>query len=165
MPVALVRWPRDRDRLGELAALGLPRLLLVAADAPAPEVGDDQDWVRIPAGDRDVSARLAALRARTGGVSLEDAVVRTSLGAASLSPLQAAVAAVLLGEPGTVVPRAALESAAARHRPVTPRTLDGALHRLRRRLRPLGLDVTSSRGRGYAIGPRLDWPIGDIPLR
>ena len=165
MPVALVQWPADRERRSELAALGLPRLLLVAAGAPVPEVGDDEDWVRVPTGERDLAARVEALRSRTGAVSLEGAVVRTSLGSASLSPLQAAVVAVLLARPDAVVPRASLESVLVRHRPVTGRTLDSVLYRLRRRLRPLGLDVFSSRGRGYVLGPRLDWPVGDVPLR
>lgn len=164
-PVAIVHWPGDGDRRAELADLGIARLLLVAEGAPVPAVADDEDWARLPADERDVAARLAALRSRTDTVSLDDTVVRTFHGSASLSPMQAAVAAVLLGRPGTVVPRAALESAAAAHRAVTRRTLDGVLYRLRRRLRPLGLDVFSSRGRGYVLGPRLDWPVDDATLR
>lgn len=165
VPVALLHWPRDRERRDELAALGVPRLLLVSADAPPPEVGEDEDWVRLPAGERDTAARMAALRGRRGGVTLEGSVVATAWGSATLSPTEAATLAVLLRSPGTFVPRDATAAALGAQVTATARTVDDAVYRLRRRLRPLGLDVFASRGRGHVLGPRLDWPVtGELML-
>jgi len=48
-----------------LRDLGRPRLLIVAPDAAAPATVDcDEDWIRLPAEDADVRARIAALAAR-----------------------------------------------------------------------------------------------------
>src|SRR5687767_376295 len=57
----LVRWPGERHRREDLARLGVPRLLLVEAGAGIPDVADDEDWIRVPAGEHDLWARLAAL--------------------------------------------------------------------------------------------------------
>jgi DNA-binding response OmpR family regulator len=156
MPVAIVHWPRDAARRADLAERGVPRLLVVDPGTPPPAVADDEDWIRAPADERDVSARLDGLRARGAGVVLEAGVVRTARGAAALSPREAAVAEVLLADPGAVVPRDRVEAALGGHMAVTARSADDAVYRLRRRLRPLGLDVFSSRGRGFLLGPRLD---------
>ena len=156
MPVAIVHWPRDAARRADLAGRGVPRLLVVDPGSPPPDVADDEDWIRAPADERDVAARLDGLRARCAGVVLEAGVLRTRWGAAALSPREAAVAEVLLTEPGAVVPRAEVEAALAGRAVVTARTADDTVYRLRRRVRPLGLDVFSSRGRGFLLGPRLD---------
>jgi hypothetical protein len=51
--VVLVLWPDHASDLERLSAFGVPRLLLVAPEAPPPEDGDClQDWVRLPADDR-----------------------------------------------------------------------------------------------------------------
>jgi hypothetical protein len=164
-PAALLRWPRDAERRRELRELGIPRLLLVAPAGPVPEVDDDEDWVRLPADERELAARVAALRARRGGVTLRGTVLATGWGSATLSATEAAVVAALLRRAGAIVPRATLAEALGPHVAVTPRTVDDVIYRLRRRVRPLGLDVFASRGRGHLIGPRLDWPIdGELML-
>ncbi len=62
VPVALVPWPEDDDALDVLAVTGRPRLLLVAAGAEPPEVRDPlEDWIRVPADDRDVEVRARRL--------------------------------------------------------------------------------------------------------
>jgi two-component system OmpR family response regulator len=165
VPVAVLHWPRDHDRRAELAGLGVPRLLLVAADAPAPEVADDEDWVRLPADERDTAARVAALRARRSGVTLAGTIVATTWGSATLSPNEAAALAVLLRVPGAVVAREEVAAALAAQVTSTARAVDDVVYRLRRRLRPLGLDIFASRGRGHLLGPRLDWPVsGELTL-
>src|SRR5438067_9103803 len=64
--VRLVRWPEDTDLLDQLRAERAPRLLLVRPPAPAPVVNDcEEDWVRLPADDGDVRARMLALAARS----------------------------------------------------------------------------------------------------
>ena len=65
MDVVLVRWPEENFHLGELRGTGTPRLLLVGPDAPPPDSIDPlEDWIRLPAEDRDVRARVATLEAR-----------------------------------------------------------------------------------------------------
>lgn len=63
----MVRWPEERRRLDELRASRVPRLLLIAPEIAAPDISDClEDWVRLPAEDRDVRTRLATLLARAG---------------------------------------------------------------------------------------------------
>lgn len=156
--VAILQWPRDAGRRADLAGLGIPRLLVVAPGVPVPELADDEDWVRLPAAERDVAARIAALRHRAGVVRLTGPTLRTARGTVALSPSEATLVAVLLAA-GTLVPRSAL--AAALPGATAARAVDDVVHRLRRRLRPVGFDVFSVRGRGFMLGHRLDWPIDD----
>jgi hypothetical protein len=60
--VALVPWPSDTAGLDACAAEGCPRLLLVDAVAEPPVVDDElEDWVRLPAADRDLEVRARRL--------------------------------------------------------------------------------------------------------
>ena len=55
--VVVVRWPDEQPRLERLRSAGTPRLLLVAPEAPPPVPLDPlEDWVRLPADDRDLRA-------------------------------------------------------------------------------------------------------------
>jgi hypothetical protein len=64
-PVVLVRWPGEGGEVERLRALGVPRLLLVAPDEPAPIDEDpQQDWIRLPAPDSDLWARVRSLELR-----------------------------------------------------------------------------------------------------
>src|SRR5205807_9723310 len=60
--VAVLRWPEQAGDVERLERLGVPRLLLVEPGVAPPE-GESclQDWLRLPAEDRDVGARLRAL--------------------------------------------------------------------------------------------------------
>lgn len=60
----MLRWPADAARRDELAERRLPRLLLVAEGVLPPRLDPDEDWIRTPAGERDVWARLRALADR-----------------------------------------------------------------------------------------------------
>src|SRR5689334_9179895 len=75
MDVSLVRWPEEQLRRAHLRAAGEPVLLLVESDAPPPEVDDWlEDWVRLPAVDEDVRARVRTLSERARqrrGVTLD----------------------------------------------------------------------------------------------
>jgi len=108
--VAILQWPRDAGRRADLAGLGIPRLLVVAPGEPVPELADDEDWIREPAAERDIAARIAALRLRAGSVRLDDTSLHTPRGTVPLSPSEVTVAAVLLAA-GTLVPRSALHAA------------------------------------------------------
>ena len=153
---ATVQWPSERQRRSALADAGIPRLLLVSEGTPVPDdIAEDEDWVRLPAHDDDVASRLRNLAARFGDtVRLADGVLRTPRGRVTLSPREASVLAVLLEHRGRLAPRQALLDrigAAGDHR-----RLHDAVHRLRRKVRRHGLDIFSTRGRGYLLELRVD---------
>ena len=67
MDVVLLRWPEESDRRTELETAARPRLLLVEPGDPPPDISDPlEDWIRLPADDRDVRARLSTLVTRSG---------------------------------------------------------------------------------------------------
>src|SRR5205085_7528463 len=64
--VVLVRWPAEQGRRAELQGAGRPRLLLLEDGAPPPVAEDDlEDWIRVPAGEADLRARVEGLRRRS----------------------------------------------------------------------------------------------------
>lgn len=159
MDVVLVRWPAEADRRQRLEAEGRPRLLLVESPAPAPVVVDPlEDWIRVPADELDVQARLATLEARfaatrpSGPPTLdEDGVVRCGGAWASLPPVEARLTAVLLERFGAVVSREALARAGWPEGAPGRNALDVHVLRLRRRLAPVGLVIRTVRSRGYLL--------------
>lgn len=172
MDVALIRFPGDEDRRAALLASGRPVLLLVATGSPPTTVDPLEDWIRVPACEEDLEARLESLRLRAQRFvgradrrqpvsvpSLEDGgVLRYGTDWVPLSPLEARLVATLIERMGNVVTRRALiesgwperqEPASALHRGA----LDAQIARLRRRLSVIGLTVRTVRSRGYALDP------------
>nr|MBA2281601.1 helix-turn-helix domain-containing protein [Acidimicrobiia bacterium] len=102
MEVVLVRWPSGEAERTDLAASGVPRLLLVENGEAPPAVGDDlEDWIRVPAGDADLHARIAGLerrlRSRGPGVPAidDDGVLRVQGGWVPLPPVEARLTGAL----------------------------------------------------------------------
>lgn len=159
MDVVLVRWPAEEERRRHLAAEGRPRLLLVDAAAPAPGVTDPlEDWVRVPADDGDVQARLSTLAARARRVDPDgvpalddDGVIRCNGAWASLPPVEARLTAALLERFGAVVSRDVLARAGWPDGAPGRNALDVHVLRLRRRLAPVGLVIRTVRSRGYLL--------------
>jgi DNA-binding response OmpR family regulator len=156
--VELVVWPAYESRRQHLARAGVPRLLLVEALAEVPHaVGLDEDWVRLPADDRDLLARLERLSAAVEHLRTERPVLdsRHMLHFAGahvvLTRQQAAVVAMLLEHPGATVSRDRLEAAAWPGGDAGPRALDAVVFRVRRRLAGLGLVVRNAHAHGFAI--------------
>jgi DNA-binding response OmpR family regulator len=155
--VRLVRWPEERELLERLRAEGTPRLLLVRPPAPAPEVMQcEEDWVRLPADDGDVRARVLALAARSsrhkpGPQVGADGRLRYGTEWIALSPIEHRLAGVLAGRFGEVVASELLARAAWPDDGNNDGALRVHLTRLRRRLRSLGLEVQNVRGRGYLM--------------
>ena len=157
MDVVLLRWPAESATRNRLSAKGEPRLLLVDADEAPPTVSDClEDWIRIPAPEEDVRARVDALLRRQAhehappGID-EDGVLRFRGRWVSLPPLEARLTASLLQRFGAVVGRDTLI------RNVWPggspgrNALDVHVLRLRRRIAPLELAVRTVRSRGYLL--------------
>jgi DNA-binding response OmpR family regulator len=155
--VALLHWPRDREERDRLARAMLPRLLLVAGGGLPPGSGDEmEDWIRLPADERDVAARLRGLsdratRSLAATVVVDGRCLRRGATTVPLSSAEATFASLLVARPGEVVPRGDLAAAIWSGRRGPDGALDDVAYRLRRRLTALGLDVVTARGRGFAL--------------
>jgi len=143
-----------------MAATGVPRLLLVEADAAPPSVADElEDWIRLPADEIDVHARVDALerrlRTRSGAVpALDDGgVLRGGDAWVPLPPVEARLTRALLERVGAVVSREALARAGWPDGSPGRNALDVHVLRLRRRLGPLSLAIRTVRSRGYLLEP------------
>jgi DNA-binding response OmpR family regulator len=154
--IVLVRWPEQRADAERLARLHRPHLLLVEPDAEAPVLeGCLVDWVRLPADDRDVRARLANLVARAQEHPAVPAL--NGFGELSfrgrrvfLSPTDERIAESLV---------ASFDKAVS-DEDIFERIWDGHgdaskvrvhISRLRKRIQPLGLEIASIRGVGYRL--------------
>ena len=152
-----MRWPEEEGHLTDLRAQGVPRLLLVGPDSAPPGSPDPlEDWVRLPAEDRDVRARVAILEARaalgTNGPTLDDdGLLRYRDRWVSLSPVERLLAAALVERFGAVVGRETLSRHAWPDGLPTRNALDVHILRLRRRIAELGLEIRTVRSRGYLL--------------
>jgi len=160
MEVVLVRWPGDDAIRARLRAGGVPRLLLVDAAAAPPEVTDElEDWIRVPADEVDLHARVEALERRAGARTDEapllddDGVLRVGAALVPLPPVEARLAGALLERCGAVVSRDTLGRAGWPEGVPGRNALDVHVLRLRRRLAPLGLAIRTVRSRGYLLEP------------
>src|SRR5688500_4349743 len=158
MDVVLVRWPAEADRRNRLREAGTPRLLLIE-DGPPPTPDDcREDWIRVPADDADVRARMEAVTARgaqhvTPDVpALDvDGVLRFSGSWVSLPPVEARLTTALGDLFGAVVGREALARAGWPDGAPGRNALDVHVLRLRRRLATVGLSIKTVRSRGYLL--------------
>ncbi|MFP5325906.1 MAG: winged helix-turn-helix domain-containing protein [Acidimicrobiia bacterium] len=159
MDVLVLEWPEGETQRAEAAEAGVPRVLLVSAGHPPPLVADDlEDWVRAPADEADLEARVRtvlerALARRRVVPVLQDDVLSFGGRRVALAPLDARLVGALVGRYGAVVSRRAMFSAGWPEEPPNRNVLDVHLLRLRRRIAPLGLTVKTIRGRGYLLEP------------
>jgi hypothetical protein len=160
--VVVLRWPDDAAEVDRLAAARLPRLLLVEETADPPESGDcEEDWIRLPADDRDVGARLRALARRAARhqalPELDEYGRLHHRGRwVSPSPIEQRVVALLVERFGAVVGAEELRESGWAGEPstLTPIALRVHMTRLRKRIEPLGLDIRSVRPSGYVLEER-----------
>lgn len=158
MDVVLVRWPVESPRRDRIAAEGQPRLMLVE-DGAEPPLGTDpmEDWIRVPASEVDVQARIGTLaaRARAGAAPALDAdgVLRFGSLWVSLPPVEARLTRTMLDRFGAVVSRESLSRAGWPDGAPGRNALDVHVLRLRRRLTPVRLAIRTVRSRGYLLEP------------
>lgn len=116
-----------------------------------------EDWIRLPADDVDLRARVEALRLRldTRGPERpeldDDGVMRMGERWVALPPVEARIAGALVGRFGAVVSRALLTTAGWPTGAPGRNALDVHVLRLRRRLAPLELAIRTVRSRGYLL--------------
>lgn len=157
MAVVLLYWPAERHRRAELRRLGEPVLLMVEPGEPAFATVDPlEDWVRLPAADGDVQARVAVLEARCrqrGDAARlgDDGVLRVRDRRVVLPPVESRLARALLAREGTVVSREALGRAGWPQGVPARNALDVHVMRLRRRIAGTGLSIRTVRSRGYLL--------------
>ncbi|HEX8771904.1 MAG TPA: winged helix-turn-helix domain-containing protein [Acidimicrobiales bacterium] len=161
MDVVLLRWPADNGHRERLSAAGEARLLLIEDGFQPPPVLDClEDWIRVPAAEEDVQARLQSLALRSQAHSPrepsapgidDDGVLRFGDRWVALAPLEALLTRALLSRFGAVVSREALIRALWPGKTPGRNALDVHVLRLRRRLAPLGLAIKTVRSRGYLL--------------
>jgi DNA-binding winged helix-turn-helix (wHTH) protein len=154
----LVRWPNEAEQRRRLAERQMPRLLLVDDGIPPPDTSDClEDWIRLPAPESDVRARIDGLltrsRAHLHSVPEIDAhgVLRFGSGWVSLPPVEARLADALVLRFGAVVGRDTLRRSVWPGSSPGRNVLDVHVLRLRRRLAPLNLAIRTVRSRGYML--------------
>lgn len=174
MDVVMLRWPEEDGRRESLSLTGGPRLLLVPDGQEPPSVADClEDWIRIPAAENEVRARVDALTVRSrahlsgaeprspgdaaaGGAPATPAidgfgVLRYGSAWVALPPLEARLTEALLERLGTVTSRELLVRAGWPSAAPGRNALDVHVLRLRRRLTPVGLVIRTVRSRGYLM--------------
>ncbi|NND03085.1 MAG: helix-turn-helix domain-containing protein [Acidimicrobiia bacterium] len=158
MDVELIHWPEQLERRNRLASRQRPRLLLVAPEAEPPRSTDLlEDWVRLPAKDRDVRARVRDLHQRVAGLVTStpevdgDGVLRHAGRTVALSELHRRITRVLTANMGKVVTRRELIAAGWEGSVPERNTVDVHMARLRRRLSEVGLSVRTVRARGFIL--------------
>ncbi len=156
--VAVLQWPQQDDERVALDRLGLPRLLVLdpAADSPPFSPSCLEDWVRLPVTAGDLRVRLMTLAQRSkahvtapridplGRLWHRGAFTR-------LSPTEERLAGVLLERFGEVVADDDLLDVGWAEDGATRAALRIRLTRLRRHVRPLGLEIKSRRGAGHVM--------------
>jgi DNA-binding response OmpR family regulator len=167
MDVTMLRWPEEEGRRASISQAGAPRLLLVPDGEDPPPVADClEDWIRVPAAEEEVRARVDALGVRTqahrpdghdghgapAGPVLDDfGVLRLNGTWVALPPLEARLAQALLDRLGAVTSRELLVRAGWPSGTPGRNALDVHVLRLRRRLQPVGLAIRTVRSRGYLM--------------
>lgn len=156
--VVLLRWPLERDRRELLTGSQTARLLLVEEGVAPPEPEDCvEDWIRVPAADADVKARVRSLlhrsrrHAAAAPVLDSDGVLRFGAAWVSLPPVESRLTAAFLQRFGAVVSRETLARAGWPEGAPGRNALDVHVLRLRRRLVPVSLAIRTVRSRGYLL--------------
>jgi DNA-binding response OmpR family regulator len=152
----MIAWPAGAAQREVLRRSQIPRLLLVAPDVEPPIVDELlEDWIRLPATERDVRARARTLelRARPRPTLDEGGMLWFQHRAVPLSPVEQRIVAVLLERFESVVPRERLERSVWPDERPDRNRLDVHVHRLRGRLESVGLHLRTMRSRGYVLRP------------
>jgi DNA-binding response OmpR family regulator len=158
--VVMLRWPEQREESERLAELAIPVLLLVDAGAEPPVPHTClEDWVRLPIDERDLQARIAALTHRAvvhpPAPAIDAHGLVTFRGRrVFLPPSDARVAEILITHFDDAVPEDRLVDEVESDDVVSGR-LRVHISRLRKRLAPIGLEITAIRNFGYRLHAAL----------
>lgn len=154
--VAMVRWPNEEE-LAELRAVGRPRLVLLDDTSTPPEPVDClEDWIRVPAREEDIGARILGLQRRhaahaAGVPEVEDHVLRWGSLWVPLAPVEARLVEALVAGFGRVTSRQHLLEAGWPSATPERNVLDVHMLHVRRKVASVGLAVRTIRSRGYLL--------------
>ena len=157
LEIALVRLPSERRRLERLRRAGHPRLILLEGDVEPPvSVDPAEDWLRVPADERDVLARQEGVRRRlmpsAPKPALDEAGLLRFEGAwVSIPPMEVLLLQALIENQGAVVSREVLSERTWPEGIRGRNALDVHMLRLRRRVAEVGLAIRTVRSRGYLL--------------
>ena len=154
--IELLHWPGDVARRAAAAERGTPRLLLVADGALPPRLDPGEDWVRVPADERDLLARMQRLAVefdrRSRPPYLEaDVVLRYGGRTVVVSKAEAAVLRPLIVRFGELVAWDVLRTELWPDAERTARAMSSRVFRVRSRIEPIGLIIYTIRGRGVVL--------------
>lgn len=155
--VKLIRWPAEAHRREHCRSQGVPRLLVVEGGAEPPVAADvREDWVRTPLPRRDVDARVAAVRARCDAERRPhidmNGVLHFDARSVTVSPTATDLLCCLIQQFGELVSRRELQKCLpGRERDSSRNALDLQVMRLRKRVKEVGLTITTVWGRGYLL--------------
>jgi DNA-binding winged helix-turn-helix (wHTH) protein len=154
--VELLRWPDDAAQRAELAAQGVPRLLLLGQGTLPPDLADDEDWMFVPADERDMWARMKHLAERAAAShpvpTIQDGVVLAVGGRrVILSDGEAEVVRLLVAHFRRLVTWDDLRAALWPGDGGSLRRATSRVSRARTRVRPLGLAIYNVRRRGVVL--------------
>jgi hypothetical protein len=141
----------------DLARLGRPRILLVAPGEEPPTIDfRTEDWVRVPADEKELFFRIQRLTDQAEPAELRpvldrDDVLHVGGRWVALSSSEAAILRPMLVNFGLLVPNELLFSPAAEGEPLWMAAFASRLHRLRLRLRSVGLEIHRIRNRGVLL--------------
>ena len=156
--VDLLKWPDETGLRRELSERGRPCLMLIDEAAPPPPSIDIlEDWVRLPALEVDVMARMRTLSDRAASLRQstplidDDGVLRFQDKWVHVPPLERRIADVLVDNFGAVVSRENLTDAGWPDQHPGRNALDVHVLRLRRRLVRVHMSIRTVRSRGYLL--------------
>lgn len=160
-PVRIVAWPAERADVADLAATGIPRLLVVDAGTEPPVNADCcQDWMWRSGGEDELRVRIRqlALRALEHGHARPRldglGILHVGLRSVALPPKEQALLGELLEHFNGPVERDTLVRAAWPAGIARESTLGQRISKLRARLAWLGLEIIVLPGARYALRAR-----------
>jgi hypothetical protein len=154
--VAVVPWPAQTDVREHLAALRVPRVLLISGDHEPPALLDElEDWVREGIHPDDLVARTESLAARAiedAPVADPDGLVRFAGRWTVVPPNQVGIVLLLVERFDRVVSKVDLADAyVAAGGSGHPNSIRSVTVRLSKRLASIGLELVTIRGRGLML--------------
>lgn len=157
-PVELVAWPSEQRRRAALARAGIARLLLVEPGVEPPaDLAADEDWLRLPADERDVRRRADQVAEAVRRLDAErpyideHRILHRGPMAVPLTATAAAILSALLERRGTTVSVDELQVVAWHGAAPSRDAVHAAVARLRRRIAGLHLVVRSVRQDGFVL--------------